>query len=208
MKSLTNNKIKIMLVAIAFLFALLCMNNVSYGASDITVKFSDNSEYTFSDFPDVSDKEYVFFKTSTDIYFFTYDKKANIFFDEDVSILGNVKPCSFYTEELKDKVFHYYPINKQNILSFAYDSLCLNYSEKPISVYSSKDIYSKKTGQVVFQKAPLKMTQLAQIVEQTQPQKKTLAEVMGILPIVIVVIVSLIGCLKALKMLLALLRNS
>ena len=47
MKSLTNNKIKIMLVAIAFLFALLCMNNVSYGASDITVKFSDNSEYTF-----------------------------------------------------------------------------------------------------------------------------------------------------------------
>ena len=81
--------------------------------------------------------------------------------------------------------------------------------------YSNFDILDNN-GNVVFQQPPLEEetpvvekqeTTLAPIVEGMET-KKTLAEVVGILPLIIVVVVSLVGLRKALKMLLGVLHRA
>lgn len=72
-------------------------------------------------------------------------------------------------------------------------------------LYSSNDLYLP-TGEIFFQK-PL-VPVLVEIMEKEQAEKKTIQEILEILPLILVVVVSFLGLRKALNWLLTLLRHS
>lgn len=90
------------------------------------------------------------------------------------------------------------------------------FSDKEI-LQGTINVYNGETSdEIFFQPTPLEVETpveekqeitLAPIVEEVEA-KKTLAEVVGILPLIIVVVVSLVGLRKALKMLLAVLHRA
>lgn len=81
-------------------------------------------------------------------------------------------------------------------------------SENPLSdikIYgSSVDIYDTN-GTIFFQKTPVPV--LVEIMTQEQAEKKTIQEILGILPLTLVVVVSFLGLRKALSWLLTLLHH-
>ena len=199
MNNFINNKGKVIFIAIMFLFTLLCINNVCYGASDVNVTLSNGEKFVLKNYPDELLNKKIFFlldsNGKTIVNFYAYDKEEGVYYDSSDGRLIFPASVNCYTYAVSDWV--YTKIVEVRSSQVNMDS----------AYYSSVDI-NDSNGEVVFRKAPQGQGTLAQIVEQTKPQEKTLAEVVGILPIVIVVIVSLIGCLKALRMLLALLKNS
>ena len=72
-------------------------------------------------------------------------------------------------------------------------------------LYSSVDIHDTSGG-VFFQKTPVPV--LVEVMSPEVVEKKTVQEILGVLPLIIVVVVSFLGLRKALKMLLSLLRRS
>lgn len=70
--------------------------------------------------------------------------------------------------------------------------------------YSTLDIYNN-SGDVVFRKPPV--TTLAEVLT-LEEGRKTIVEIVGLLPLILVVVVSFLGLRKALNWLLTLLRHS
>lgn len=88
-------------------------------------------------------------------------------------------------------------------------SLLANYE----IISSSTDVYTDNTYSTIFFQKPPQVVEeeqtltLRQIMEKEQQEKKTIQEIVGLLPLILVVVVSFLGLRKALKMLLTLLRR-
>lgn len=71
-------------------------------------------------------------------------------------------------------------------------------------LYTSNDI-KKFDGSIFFQKAPVPV--LVEVMKKEKAEKKTIQEILEVLPLTIVVVVSFLGLRKALRMLLNLLKT-
>lgn len=71
--------------------------------------------------------------------------------------------------------------------------------------FSSNDLYYP-SGEIFFQKTPVPV--LVEVMSPEVVEKKTVQEILGVLPLIIVVVVSFLGLRKALSWLLTLLRRS
>lgn len=72
-------------------------------------------------------------------------------------------------------------------------------------LYSTNDLYYP-SGEIFFQKTPVPV--LVEVMSPEVVEKKTVQEILGVLPLIIVVVVSFLGLRKALRMLLSFLRRS
>lgn len=73
--------------------------------------------------------------------------------------------------------------------------------------YGTMNVYNS-SGNVVFQQPPQEKKVLVEVMEKEQAEKKTIKEILGIIPLTLVVVVSFLGLRKALQMLLSFLRRS
>lgn len=71
--------------------------------------------------------------------------------------------------------------------------------------FSSNDLYYP-SGEIFFQKTPVPV--LVEVMSPEVVEKKTVQEILGVLPLIIVVVVSFLGLRKALKMLSTFLNRS
>ena len=86
----------------------------------------------------------------------------------------------------------------------SYSTLVSNYE----LVGSSKDVYKDNTFNDVFFQSPPKPTSLMEVMSVEMEEKRTVQEILGILPLIIVVVVSFLGLRKALRILVTFLRRS
>ena len=72
-------------------------------------------------------------------------------------------------------------------------------------IYSSVDIHNE-SGEIFFQKTPVPV--LVEVMSPEVVEKKTIQEILGVLPLILVVVVSFLGLRKVLKMLSTFLNRS
>lgn len=158
----------------------------------IILKYEDSDDGTVYDFMAFSVPVYINTNKSTSVSIY-YQYKYN----------SSPYKCNTYHFDVRNSCFYTgwcgYSIIEDSSSSNT-DYFSSGFSGEYEIVYSNYDILDEN-GEVVFQQPPqVQETTLAPIVEGVEA-KKTLAEVVGILPVVLVVVVGLMAIRKALKFL-------
>lgn len=209
---------KITIFFSAILLCLFIFVGLSYASSDNLPTLPDFTEY--------GDHYYYIFEN------YTNDIFMNVFYLESDSI-HTIDHFRIYRKATGDIVFYLkdgysipeYMLATYKITDNQWECVYNGFVDGGTTVsassliqilYSNVDITNESGTSVFFPQTPLVVETpveekqeitLAPIVEKVEAEK-TLAEVVGILPLIIVVVVSLVGLRKALKMLLAVLHRA
>lgn len=206
MKNFLNNKFNLIII---LLFAIvLGFSNSVFASFDISI---NNDIFTLGDISgynnfyityEFSDNNYYFYLTALNNDF----DINNLYYDSNRSSIRFSSSGTRYYYWSDPHIYSpdcSWVIKDQNSFNSGYGIYATNI------VYSTFDI-KDKNGNVVFQGAPQEQAQeltLVPIVEQVETEK-TMAEILGILPLVVSLLVSIIAIKKAISFLRSVLRAS
>lgn len=200
---------KMLLIFVVFFIAVsACFSNVKASSSKYIT--ANNVTYTL---PDECTEYYIIFKYDGKIWLFFGNTpywgvhKGSGYYDLYVycsdsgygSNNNRASSCQ-YAINLDSTDFSQ-PVEKYN-RTWGY---CCGSLENFEVLYSSVDIHDTSGG-IFFQKTPVPV--LVEVMSPEVVEKKTIQEILGVLPLILVVVVSFLGLRKALKMLSTFLNRS
>lgn len=200
---------KILLIFVVFAIVVsACFSNVK--ASSTKYITANNVTYTL---PDECTEYYIIFKYDGKIWLYFGNTpywgvhKGSGYYDlfiyasdKGYGSVDNRLSCYQYAINLDSTDFSQ-PVEKYN-RTWGY---CCGSLENFEVLYSSVDIHDTFGG-IFFQKTPVPV--LVEVMSPEVVEKKTVQEILGVLPLITVVVVSFLGLRKVLKMLFSLLRRS
>lgn len=200
---------KMLLIFVVFVIAVsACFSNVK--ASSTKYITANNVTYTL---PDECTEYYIIFKYDGKIWLYFGNTpywgvhKGSGYYDlfiyasdKGYGSVDNRLSCYQYAINLDSTDFSQ-PVEKYN-RTWGY---CCGSLENFEVLYSSVDIHDTFGG-IFFQKTPVPV--LVEVMSPEVVEKKTIQEILGVLPLILVVVVSFLGLRKALKMLLTFLNRS
>lgn len=205
-----NNKIflnKMLLIFVVFVISVsACFSNVK--ASSTKYITANNVTYTLPD--DCTDNFFIFegFDSTLRLvygnfpYWLVHENNGDVVLwnmngdnKESFVICDINKGSNDFSNPIKKFTSTWTSINPSKNVSYAGCRI----------LFSSNDIYYRSGG-IFFQKTPVPV--LVEVMSPEVVEKKTVQEILGVLPLIIVVVVSFLGLRKALKMLLTFLNRS
>lgn len=208
-----NNKIflnKMLLIFVVFVIAIsACFSNVK--ASSTKSITANNVTYTL---PSECTEHYIIFEFEDKLWLYFNDSqywglhKGNGYYDlfsyasdSGYGSTNNRVSYKIYTISLNSTDF-----SKPNeSFERRWGYICYDGLDNVKIIASSVDIHDTSGG-IFFQKTPVPV--LVEVMSPEVVEKKTVQEILGVLPLIIAVVVSFLGLRKALKMLLTFLNRS
>ena len=231
MKNILKNKLFIICLFFVLSLSLFALSNKvsaqSYYDLDSSYKIDDFEEFEFVDrngnkvtMPKITAQVLDFFGVSTKngvVIKFYNGSFSNIqFFDDDVKLIRDgsyIKPVYSNGSDFNYKSIYYDKNSSSFKCTYFQGYYCgsfgeISYIGSPLVVYNGlndSNIYLNSTGSSSFFYLP--PTVLAEVLKPEEG-RKTIAEIVEVLPLILVVVVSFLGLRKALNWLLTLLRHS
>lgn len=196
------NKMIVILSIFMIAVSIFCSNSLGYSTSIVF----DN--YDFSSAYDLADGHYFFivYEGGSKRYTLFVSTLSN---DDTNFLYKNGKVGIVSNDGVEQRcVYAYYDTDTQKFGDLMYGNWTFStFQSSSKIVYSSLNIYtSLEKNEIFFQVSP--PTVLEQVMEVEMTEKKTIQEILGVLPLTIVVVVSFLGLRKALRMLVTFLRRS
>lgn len=198
---------KMLLIFVVFVIAVFaCFSNVKASstkyitANNVTYTLPDECTDNFFICENVNNTVYLIFGNYTDWKF--SENNGDVVVNNINN--GSVQNFTVYVVSKDSYNFNNYTnkftttwtsINPQKNVSYAGCKV----------LYSTSDLYTA-SGDIFFQKTPVPV--LVEVMSPEVVEKKTIQEILGVLPLTIVVVVSFLGLRKGLQMLLSFLRRS